>query len=446
MLLALGDYAVMVGGLALALALRYGLDGFPERFEEHFIPFAVIFALWIVVFYILELYNLNTPFNHRYFLTAMIVGAAIGAVGFYIFLDVVDITPRRNLALVVIVFMGLFYAWRFLFNRVVDNIGWHRAVVIIGSDEHSLKLADRIVRESRQGFRVAVILRDPDHDLPSWVTEEGIRVVDSIGDLRAEIERRQIHTVVVSDSWYFSIYEDLYRLIPYRLYFFRLASFWENFDESIPIYATRDSWFLENFNRGPRKGYQVLKRITDVILVVGLSPVFLALGILAALAVRLTSKGPALFQQVRTGQNERHFTLYKFRSMYTDAEKHGAQWSQKDDPRITPVGRFLRATRIDEIPQVINILRGEMSFIGPRPERPVFVESLAQEVPHYHLRHLVKPGLTGWAQVKYEYGSSVEDAAIKLTYDLYYVKNISLVLDLKITLKTIMTIFGRRGR
>jgi len=445
-LLAIGDYIVMVAALSLTLLLRYGPEGYQLRLAQHALPFAIVFLVWIVVFYVMEMYNLNAPFNHRYFLTAMIANTAVGAVGFYLFLDFIDITPRRNLVLVVLVFMALFYGWRFLFNRSVDSIGWHRALVIIGSDQHSLELARRVREESRQGFRVAAILRDRDHTLPEWVAEEGIPVYDSIGELRDLINRRQIHTVVVSDSWYYSIYEELYRLIPYRLYFFRLASFWETFDESIPIYATQETWFLENFNRGINKSYFAIKRMIDILFVLVFSPFFLVLSLFTALLVRLSSKGPAVFSQTRIGQNERHFTIYKFRSMYIDAEKHGAQWAQKNDPRITPVGRLIRATRLDEIPQVINVLRGDMSLIGPRPERPEFVDSLSREIPHYQLRHLVKPGLTGWAQVKYEYGSSVEDAAIKLTYDLYYVKNVSLVLDIKITLKTILTVFGRRGR
>lgn len=445
-LLAVGDYLVMVAGLAATLLVRYGTAGFRSRFEQHILPFAIIFVLWVVVFYILDLYNLNTPFNHRLFLTAMIVNTAIGAIGFYLFLDIVDITPRRNMAIVVLAFMALFFGWRFVFDRLVDNIGWHRSVVIIGSDHHSLELAARIMNETRQGFRVAAILRDKNQELPDWVKSSAIPVVDSIEELRRIISERLIHTVIVSDTWYYSIYQDLYRLIPYRLYFFRLASFWERFDESIPIYATQETWFLENFNRGPNKGYLVLKRIFDIGTVIAFSPLFLVLSLFTALAVRFTSAGPVIFAQTRVGQNERHFTIYKFRSMYTDAEKNGVQWAQKNDPRITPVGRFIRATRLDEIPQVYNILMGDMSLIGPRPERPEFVDSLSQEVPHYQLRHLVKPGLTGWAQVKFEYGSSVEDAATKLTYDLYYVKNISLVLDIKITLKTILTVFGRRGR
>ena len=169
--------------------------------------------------------------------------------------------------------------------------------------------------------------------------------------------------------------------------------------------------------------------------------------LLTALAVKLTSRGPALYHQVRVGQGGRHFTIHKFRSMRTDAEEAtGAVWAQKDDPRITPIGRFIRKTRLDELPQLWNVLRGDMSFIGPRPERPEFVTQLTEQIPFYGLRHTVKPGVTGWAQVCYTYGATVEDAMEKLQYDLFYIKNLSLPLDVFILLKTIKTVVLRRGQ
>ncbi|NMC75077.1 MAG: glycosyl transferase, partial [Geobacteraceae bacterium] len=167
---------------------------------------------------------------------------------------------------------------------------------------------------------------------------------------------------------------------------------------------------------------------------------------LIALAIKATSPGPVLFRQVRTGMHEKEFVLYKFRTMRTDAESGtGAVWAQKDDPRVTPIGKFLRKSRLDELPQLLNVLKGDMSFIGPRPERPEFVEKLKEQVPYYSHRHFVKPGITGWAQIKYPYGASVEDALEKLRYDLYYIKNLSLTLDLLIFFETIKVILYSRG-
>jgi exopolysaccharide biosynthesis polyprenyl glycosylphosphotransferase len=169
---------------------------------------------------------------------------------------------------------------------------------------------------------------------------------------------------------------------------------------------------------------------------------------LIALAITIDSPGPVFFRQLRVGNREKPFMLYKFRTMRQDAEEQtGATWATKNDPRVTKLGRFFRNSRIDEIPQLINVLRGDMSFIGPRPERPEFVEKLNQIIPYYSKRHFIKPGLTGWAQVRYSYGSSVEDAIEKLRYDLYYIKNLSPFLDTLIFLETIkVVLFGRGGR
>ena len=168
--------------------------------------------------------------------------------------------------------------------------------------------------------------------------------------------------------------------------------------------------------------------------------------IATAIAVKLTSPGPAIFSQERVGRDGRKFTLFKFRSMYVDAESRtGPVWATEDDPRITPTGKFIRKTRLDELPQLLNVLGGSMSLIGPRPEREVFVEELAETIPYFRQRHLVKPGLTGWAQINYPYGNTVEDALQKLQYDLFYIKYQSFVFDLSILFNTVKTILLRKG-
>jgi lipopolysaccharide/colanic/teichoic acid biosynthesis glycosyltransferase len=178
------------------------------------------------------------------------------------------------------------------------------------------------------------------------------------------------------------------------------------------------------------------------VLLITLSPLML----ITAFAVKLDSKGPILYRQTRTGLNSAPFTLQKFRTMDEGAEKSGAQWSTKGDPRITRLGRLLRAARIDELPQLWNVFSGEMSFIGPRPERPNFTAELEAAIPYYDLRHLVKPGITGWAQVLYPYGASLDDAREKLQYDLYYIKNYSVMLDLVVLVRTLRVVLVGRGR
>ncbi len=210
----------------------------------------------------------------------------------------------------------------------------------------------------------------------------------------------------------------------------------------------RPSWFI--FSDGFRRSGMtlVLKRMID--LAAGLTGlVFSApLMLLVAVAVRLDSKGPAIYAQTRVGFRGKEFKVLKFRSMRVDAEAHsGAQWAQKDDQRVTRVGRYLRKYRLDELPQFINVIRGEMSFVGPRPERPVFVERLRDIISYYDERHSVRPGLTGWAQVQFSYGASVEDACRKLEYDLFYLKNMSVLFDAVIIVKTIrIMLTGRGGR
>jgi sugar transferase (PEP-CTERM system associated) len=224
-------------------------------------------------------------------------------------------------------------------------------------------------------------------------------------------------------------------------------TFYEKETGKILVADLRPSWliFSDGFVKTPRT--EIVKRLVDVGLsLVGLVLALPAMGLVAA-AIKLESRGPALFRQPRLGQNGRVFILNKFRSMREDAEKDsGPVWAQLEDPRVTRVGAFLRRTRLDELPQLFNVLVGDMSFIGPRPERPEFVYELQKQIPFYMERLSVKPGITGWAQVKYRYGASVEDALEKLQYDLYYIKNLSLFLDLVILIATIQVVLFARGR
>lgn len=206
------------------------------------------------------------------------------------------------------------------------------------------------------------------------------------------------------------------------------------------------SWFIFCHGFKVTRFLRACKRLTDITLaLVGLA-LFAPFGLLVALIIKLDSPGPIFFRQIRVGQGDRQFKLVKFRSMSQDAEKNcGAVWAKKNDARVTRLGYFLRKFRIDEIPQLYNVLKGEMSLVGPRPERPEFVETLKKRIPYYSERHYVKPGVTGWAQVSYPYGASVEDAIEKLRYDMYYIKNISLFFDLRIIFRTISVILFCKG-
>ncbi|KAM3105695.1 sugar transferase [Phormidesmis sp. 146-33] len=227
-----------------------------------------------------------------------------------------------------------------------------------------------------------------------------------------------------------------------------LLDFYEAFFYKLPSRLLSDCWFISS------SGYRLIsdrvtlkiKRMVDVVSAITLLFVFSPVMVAATLAIWLDSPGSVLYSQMRSGLNRKPFKVYKFRSMYQDAETRGAQWAQERDPRITRVGYWLRLMRIDELPQIWNVLRGEMSLIGPRPERPEFDTKLAAEIPYYDVRYWVKPGITGWAQVMYPYGASVEDAYEKLAYDLYYIKNYSLWLEWAIAFKTIRVVLLGKGR
>jgi sugar transferase (PEP-CTERM system associated) len=230
------------------------------------------------------------------------------------------------------------------------------------------------------------------------------------------------------------------------LHILDLPAFFERQTGILPLEAINASWmiFAEGFTQGSSR--DVVKRLFDLLVSGSFLLLTLPIMLLAGALIRMESRGPVFYTQERVGQFGHPFTIYKFRSMFTNAEKDGLPvWARQKDDRTTRVGRFIRRTRIDELPQVMNVFLGHMSFVGPRPERPYFVNELAAQIPYYHARHSVKPGITGWAQVKFPYGASVEDAMNKLQYDLYYVKNHSLFLDLMILLQTTQVVVLGKG-
>jgi exopolysaccharide biosynthesis polyprenyl glycosylphosphotransferase len=208
----------------------------------------------------------------------------------------------------------------------------------------------------------------------------------------------------------------------------------------------RPSQLIFSPELGPRANKVLMQTAYSMAIALVGTLVTLPIMIAVALLVKLTSRGPIFYRQVRVGWNDRHFNVYKFRSMYVDAEaKTGAVWAQRDDPRVTPVGRWLRLLRLDELPQFFNVLKGEMVIVGPRPERPEFVKTLSEKIPYYRQRHCVKPGITGWAQINYKYGNTIEDTATKLEFDLYYIKNLAASLDFYIIFHTLKTMLLSRG-
>ena len=282
------------------------------------------------------------------------------------------------------------------------------------------------------------------------VTTSNYLSIDSIDNFT--IWSKQSWSGVLIDDTEQELSDEMIReLMAMRLrgiYVYSLVDFCEQFWYKIPPAYIQDDWFAftSGFSILHNRINVKLKQAVDFLAAALLLIITLPLTLLMAIAIKLDSPGSIFYSQVRTGLNGKKFKVYKFRSMYQNAERMGVQWAQKKDPRITKIGRLLRLTRIDEVPQLWNILKGEMSLVGPRPERPEFDVQLRKEIPYYDVRYLVKPGITGWAQVSYPYGASIEDAYQKVAYDLYYIKNYSLLLDAAIALKTVRVILLGKGR
>lgn len=343
--------------------------------------------------------------------------------------------------------MSLVPSWRLTFAWLTARIAPRERLLIVGTNPAAVKLA-REFNDRRQELGVEIVgFADSDEgrightilghvvgaveDVPAMIRNSGAdRIVVSLLDARGKLPMEQLLDIRLQTNVTFD----------------HLASVYEEYTGKIAVETVRPSWFV--FSSGFRKTRLLLlaKRVLDVgLALVGLviSAPFLAV---AAALVKLTSPGGALYGQDRVGLNGRVFRIYKLRTMRADAEAGtGPMWSTVNDPRVTPLGRFLRKTRLDELPQLWNVLKGDMSFVGPRPERPQFVAQLTATIPFFNQRHVLKPGITGWAQTHHAYAASVEDAIEKLQYDLYYIKNLSLWLDLLILAETVKIVVRQRG-
>jgi exopolysaccharide biosynthesis polyprenyl glycosylphosphotransferase len=353
---------------------------------------------------------------------------------------------------ILLVNLGIFTIWAMILRIWAFN--WWRSQaqqsrwLMLGANNHAIKFAQMFLTQNPLGR--LVILTETGQHIPELAEiEPQLSHEGSLNDL-SYWSHQPLSGVVVgtqiglSDQQVQSLMQLRLKGIPV----YRLPDIWETLCYKLPSSLLEDEWFAfsSGFNLVFCGGSLKIKEIMDIIVTGLLSLLVSPLMIFVGLIIKLDSPGPIFYSQLRTGLYGKPFRVYKFRSMYQDAEKRGAQWASQRDPRITRVGYWLRVLRIDELPQIWNVLCGEMSLIGPRPERPEFDVKLKEAIPYYEMRYLVKPGITGWAQVLYPYGSSLEDAYEKLSYDLYYIKNYSLWLDIVIVLKTIRVVLLGKGR
>ena len=436
---------IILAAVYLAAWIRLGA---PDLSLDDLLKALIIAGVTQLCLYFADLYDFRVISDRQdlFIQSVQALGAAslILSLVYYWFPDLV--VGRGVFALAAILVMTLVFGWRLMFEWTSRQLGPRQRLLIVGTTDAAARLGRELHRRADLGVEIVGFI-DPDPaKLGTPVFNPG--VIGTIEDIPAIVRARNVDRVVVSlsDARGKLPMEKLLDMRLQGVRFEHLASVYEKYTGKIAVDNLRPSWLI--FSEGFKKSrvQDIAKRAIDIVLASLNLVIALPVMALVALAVRLSSPGPVMYHQERVGQHGRVFVLHKFRTMRHDAEQDsGAVWSQAGDARITSVGRFLRRTRLDELPQLWNVIRGDMSIVGPRPERPEFVTSLTAQIPYYGQRHIVRPGLTGWAQVRYTYGASVEDALMKLQYDLYYIKNLTLAFDLFIMIKTVKTVLMRKG-
>jgi sugar transferase (PEP-CTERM system associated) len=449
-LLLLVEAMLLFSGLVVAVYVRLGAvgaeDALIERYGFYKAALATVFCL--ASFYLFDLYDFIVMHDRGELVLRMLQALGLAWIALaLLFYAVPQVMIGRGVSLIALpIALLLMVAWRLGIHWVLGHPELGERILIVGSGSFAVEIARETLNRPDAGFRVVGFVdNDPElvgkslinpkvigltSELASLVKREGIdRIVVAIGDRRGQFPTQQLLRLSLSGD--VSIEES--------------ASFYERLTGRVLLDMIRPSWLIFS-SRGQRARVNEVTRIVIHRAVALLGAILsLPIAIITAILIKIDSPGPVLYKQERVGKNGRTFTLMKFRSMRFDAEKNGPVWACSGDDRMTRIGRIIRKIRVDEIPQFWNILRGDMNFVGPRPERPHFVAQLAQEIDYYEQRHLVAPGLTGWAQIKYPYGASIEDAKNKLEYDLYYIKNQNVILDATIMFETIKTILSGRG-
>ena len=424
---------------------------------EFFLPMLVIYLYWLLLFASIGMYRpwfASSRFDElsKLFKTTFIGVFILFALIF--FDDAGAKHQHHSLRYLIVIYWGILFVFvgsGRLFIRslqrylLIKGVG-RRNTLLIGFNERSKEVADRLLKFKQLGLDPVGFIAVDKSNLGKEY--KGIPVIGAIDEIPKIVKEKNIKETIIAllendeetimniiakfDSLGVSIkiVPDLYQIVTGQV---RKSSVYE-----VPLMEINPQLMTE----WERK----LKRLMDIVVSLIILILSLPITIITAIFIKLESPGPVIFKQERVGLNGKIFKIYKFRSMINDAEKKtGPVWAGKNDPRITKVGKFIRKVRIDEIPQMVNVLKGEMSLVGPRPERPYFVEKFAKEIPFYKRRLLVKPGITGWAQVKHKYDESIEDVKTKLKYDLFYIENMSIRMDLKILFRTVFTVLLGKG-
>ncbi len=442
LLLLFCEALIVCGSFLLATTYMIGPDAYPTLvYQNGLLKIGCITAFTLLLSYYFDLYEPQRVSGRweiyfRLLLVLSVLSFALAGV-VYVFPGI-DIGPNVLVAGVSILTIAL-VPWRSAYERIIHLPVFCQRVYVLGNGERARAVADilRSRRDAGMDVKEGQASGDFQGDLERYAADlRGFcqpklridRVVVAMEDRRGalpvqELLNLRLRGVVIEDASF--VMERLLGKL------------------SLDGLHPSSLIFTHGFN--VKAIHQISRRIVSII--VSFIALVICLPVIPVLmvAIRLSSPGPIFFRQTRVGLGGRHFSVIKFRTMRQDAEANGAVWATQDDPRITKLGKWMRMTRLDEIPQLWNVLRGEMGFVGPRPERPEFVEMLSSKIPYYDFRHLIRPGITGWAQVRYKYGASIEETKNKLEYDLYYIKHLSLGLDLLIMFETVKTIILRRG-
>lgn len=421
-----GDMAMLVASFFIMLTIAFPGQITKGPLGSHLFPFIIIGVLWLLIFFIFNLYAtqlIKPTIPHlRQIAIAFLVAMTVSFVFFYVF-PLFEITPKTNLVIFGATFIVLFMLWRRVFYSIFAGF-FKKSLAIITHDTGKTyvdELVDYITTYPQSGFFLTGIY-------------------DSAENFIAKRDSEYVDTLIVSKGGWNTA--DEFRSLYNRSHsILELSYAYEDILGKIPVASIDDSWFLHNINRVDKGFHTFVARLIGVTTATILLIITAPLVLIVACVIKIDDGGSIFFSQTKVGKNGKLFRLYKIRSMIPNADSNGAQWTEKNDPRITRVGKIIRRLHVDEIPQLWNVIKGDMMLVGPRPELPSFVKQLEAEIPHYNLRHIITPGFTGWAQIKFRNARGIEESKEKFEYDLYYIKNRNVFMDFGILLRTIIIIF-----
>lgn len=446
--LLLGDVAIFVVSLWLTLAVRYVEIPTAERLDLHLGPFLLLSGVWLFVFYVAGMYDKHTSLFRAHLVSQIIhtqfINIVIAAVAFLSL--PLGIAPKTNLVIYLAVSIVLITVWRmYFFPRLTPRHA--RRAILIADGEEAVELVDEVNNNPRYSYH---FLRIIDQQTATGADDFNQKLLELINREKIEVIVADPHATYIEQ-----VLPDLFRLTfeRFTITFFDFHSVYESTFDRVPLSALRYDWFLTHVSQSKSLLYDTIKRMLDIVGSIVLGLIFLCLLPFIALAMRLEGPGQIFITQERLGQYNRRIRVVKLRTM-TVNQSASSTWTTEDSQKgnvVTRVGAILRKTSLDEVPQVWNILKGDMSLIGPRNDILGLAERLTQEIPYYAIRNFVKPGVSGWAQTHQHYmgdnisPQSLEETRMRLAYDLYYVKNKSLLLDLEIALRTVKTLLSRFG-